>query len=156
MSIHVKMSPLARLRQRPLEHLLAVIFIHAASQRLAGPEGAFGQHLSGLTSALWSLAALLGAILILVGLHWRGDALVRAIVEQIGWYVAGLTAAAGPVLLLLGGYGWEQSFTDDMLIGVGAALRIWYLSVEHGAIKRIKLLQIEDARSSGGEGDDGG
>lgn len=145
MTIHTRMTLLERVRQRPFEHLIAFIFILDGSTRLSG-HGPLVEHLTGVTAVAWSLVLLVAAGHVIVGLHLRGDPVIRATVESVGWYLGIATAVGGPILLWIAGYGWDSLLLDDFFIAGAGGLRIWFLRAESGAIKRLRDLELTDAR----------
>ena len=145
MTIHTMMTPLERMRQRPFEHVIAVSFVLVGGTRLAG-RGPLVEQLTGPTAIAWSITLLIAAAFIVVGLHWRGDPVVRAVVESVGWYLGIAATVGGPFLLWIAGYGWNSHWSDDLLLAGAAGLRIWFLRAESGAIKRLRALELAQAQ----------
>lgn len=146
MSIHVQMGTVARLRQRPFEHLLAASLLISGVSKFFGADGPLVTHLDGPVTTLWAWISVLAAAAVTIGLHWRGDSLIRSTIEQIGWAVGVISALGGPAILWLADYPLDTQLADDVLIAGAAGLRIWYLSREHRAIKRLRLMEIEAAK----------
>lgn len=141
MTIHARMTPLERVRQRPFEHLIASSFVLVGLTRLLG-NGPVVEQLTGPTAIAWSLVLIFAAIFVVVGLHWRGDPLVRAAIESVGWYLGIAAAVGGPILLWIAGYGWSSEWSDDVLLAGAGGLRVWFLHAESGAIKRLRALDL--------------
>jgi len=144
-TIYVKMNPLERLRQRPMEHLAAYVFFLAGATRLGG-HGPFANELTGVSAFAWSTTLIISAGFILFGLHWRGDPIVRAVLESIGWYLGIAAGVGGPFLLWLGGNDWDYQWSDDFFLAVTGGLRIWYLSIESRGVREIRNLELGIAR----------
>ena len=145
MTIHTRMTPLERVRQRPFEHVIAFSFVLVGLTRLSG-RGPLVEQLTGPTAIAWSLALLFAAAFIVVGLHWRGDPLVRAAIESVGWYIGIAATVGGPTLLRIAGYDWNSQWNDDIGLAVAGGLRIWFLRAESGAIKRLRALDLAHTR----------
>lgn len=145
MTIHTRMTPLERVRHRPFEHVVAFSYILVGGTRIAG-HGPLVEQLTGLTAIAWSLTLLVAAAFVVVGLHWRGDPVVRGAIESIGWWLGIAATIGGPALLWIAGYGWSSQWSDDLALAAAGGLRIWFLRAESGAIKRLRALELAQAQ----------
>lgn len=145
MTIHTRMTPLERVRQRPFEHLIAFSFVLVGGTRLAG-HGPLVEQLTGLAAIAWSLTLIVAAAFVVTGLHWRGDAVVRGAIESVGWFLGIAATVGGPALLWVAGYGWNSQWSDDLALAAAGGLRAWFLYAESGAIKRLRAIELSLAR----------
>lgn len=147
MSIYGKMSFWAKLRKRPFEHALGMIFIYNGVLKLVQGGPVISELESELLAHVWSSLSFIAAIFILSGLQWRGSVIMGTSVERIGHYTAIVTllgtAAYSFWFLELTPEVW-YSLGDDFTFTAASSLRIWFLREEAIASAKARKMAVAD------------
>lgn len=147
MTIYGETSFLTRLRRRPFEHALGMIFLYNGILKLVqgGPVVSYLE--SDLLAHVWSSLGFIAAIFIIGGLQWRGSLIMGTSVERIGHYTAIVTflgtAAYSFWFLKLTPEVW-YSLGDDFTFVAASSLRIWFLWEETIANAKARKMAVAD------------
>lgn len=144
------MSAFQRLKTRPWEHAIAVVLLLTSAITFFTTGGIIAAHLHGIVEYAWVAVNLVGGVLVLLGLHWRGSPIIARAVEQVGWFTEATTLTVLCLALIyFGGWAMLPGLIDEFIYVGAMILRGWFLHDEKRAERAVFDRLREQRRRDG-------